>query len=140
MFNIGTVSRMTNILEATLRVWERRYGFPRATRTEGGHRLYSQEEIFRLQRVKTRMDEGMQVSSAIRALRSAEQDGAFVSTTAATNLPVRQPLAGTSLEHLQSRLLEALFAHHLDEVSLVLEDAQRRYPLEAIIEVMIGPT
>lgn len=37
---IGAVSRATGIPEPTLRTWERRYGFPRAERTGGGHRLY----------------------------------------------------------------------------------------------------
>src|SRR6476620_11127665 len=78
MFTIGAVSRMTNILEATLRVWERRYDFPKASRTSGGHRLYSQQDVVRLQWVKTRMDEGMQVSRAIHSLLQAEDEGAFV--------------------------------------------------------------
>src|SRR5215213_2304499 len=75
MYNIGAVARMTNIQEATLRVWERRYQFPQATRTSGGHRLYSQQDIWRLQWVKARMDAGMQVSHAIRAMQQAEADG-----------------------------------------------------------------
>ena len=37
LYNIGMVARMTGIPVATLRVWERRYGFPNATRTPGGH-------------------------------------------------------------------------------------------------------
>ena len=39
IYNIGVVSRMTGVPVATLRVWERRYGFPRSERTPGGHRL-----------------------------------------------------------------------------------------------------
>src|SRR3954463_3825469 len=98
MFNIGTVSRMTNILEATLRVWERRYGFPKATRTGGGHRLYSQEEVLRLQWVKTQIDEGVPVSNAIRALRSAEEAGTLLPSTNGVPAHPHQQVAGTSLE------------------------------------------
>ena len=36
IYNIGVVARMTGIPVATLRVWERRYQFPTAERTEGG--------------------------------------------------------------------------------------------------------
>src|SRR5512140_1628448 len=79
LFNIGVVSRMTDIMEATLRVWERRYDFPSSARTAGGHRLYSQQEILRLKWVKLRVEEGMQVSKAIRALYRLEQEGGLPS-------------------------------------------------------------
>ncbi|MCU0522262.1 MAG: MerR family transcriptional regulator, partial [Anaerolineae bacterium] len=48
IYNIGVVARMTDIPAATLRVWERRYGFPDTARTEGGHRLYSDSDIQQL--------------------------------------------------------------------------------------------
>ena len=75
LFNIGAVSRMTDISETALRVWERRYDFPKSARTDGGHRLYSQQEVMRLQWVKQRTDEGMQISQAIRALHHHEREG-----------------------------------------------------------------
>jgi DNA-binding transcriptional MerR regulator len=139
MFNIGTVSRMTHVLEATLRVWERRYGFPKADRTNGGHRLYSQEEVLRLQWVKTQVDEGMQVSTAIRALRSAEEAGTFTPNPGGTSSHLRQQVAGTSLDSMQSQLYRALVEHELDEVALILVEAQVLYPLEGIILEMILP-
>src|SRR5579871_5474194 len=76
LFNIGVVSRMTDIAEDTLRMWERRYQFPQSARTAGGHRLYSQRDIARLKWVKLRVDQGMQVSKAIRALFHSEQEAA----------------------------------------------------------------
>lgn len=140
MFNIGAVSRMTNIPEATLRVWERRYGFPKPTRTSGGHRLYSQQEVFRLQWVKTRIDEGMQVSKAIRALERAEQDGTFVPAPTGIAAAARPLSGGASLNELQSRLFEALSSHNGEEASLVIGEAQMLYPLEEITLSLIGPT
>ncbi|MBZ0275146.1 MAG: MerR family transcriptional regulator, partial [Anaerolineae bacterium] len=77
LYNIGVISRMTNIPETTLRVWERRYGFPESARTAGGHRLYCQMEFKRLQWVKMRLDEGMQISQAIQALQHMEREGRF---------------------------------------------------------------
>jgi DNA-binding transcriptional MerR regulator len=140
MFNIGAVSRMTNILEATLRVWERRYNFPNATRTSGGHRLYSQQDVFRLQWVKTRIDEGMQVSHAIRALQRAEQDGTFMPAPAGSSTMSRPLPEGTSLALLHKRLLDALMAHDVDEANLVIGEGQALYPIEQLILGVIGPT
>jgi DNA-binding transcriptional MerR regulator len=142
MFNIGAVSKMTNILEATLRVWERRYGFPNATRTTGGHRLYSLEDVLRLQWVKVRVDEGMQVSHAIRSLQRAEQEGAFTPTAGASSALMARMVApdAPSLASFHQRLLDALKQHHIDEADRVIGEAQIIYPLESLILDVIGPT
>ncbi len=140
MFNIGAVSRMTNILEATLRVWERRYDFPDSTRTSGGHRLYTQHDVLQLQWVKTRIDEGMQVSHAIRALKRAQQDGTFMPVPTSYATLARSLPEGMSLGDCHNRLLNALLAHNVDEANLVIGEAQALYPLEEIILEMIGPT
>lgn len=75
LYNIGVVARMTSLSMATLRAWERRYGFPESERTSGGHRLYSEHDVLRLQWVKARIDEGMQTRQAISALRHQEETG-----------------------------------------------------------------
>ena len=41
---IGAVARRTGVAVTTLRAWESRYGVLRPGRTEGGHRLYSEED------------------------------------------------------------------------------------------------
>lgn len=41
MMSIGAVSRATGVPANTIRTWERRYGFPEAERTAGGHREYA---------------------------------------------------------------------------------------------------
>lgn len=140
MFNIGAVARMTGILEATLRVWERRYDFPQAERTSGGHRLYSQQDVARLQWIKMRIDEGMQVSHAIRALQRAEQNGTFAPAPALTPGPPRSIHEQTSLHALHQRLLDAFMEHDIDEASYVIGEAQVLYPLEEIILEAIVPT
>lgn len=78
LYNIGAVSRTTGISMATLRAWERRYDFPEAERTSGGHRLYSEHAVMSLRWVKQRIDEGMQTAQAINALRHQEHTGNLV--------------------------------------------------------------
>src|SRR5512142_2965158 len=72
LYNIGVVSRMTGISVATLRAWERRYGFPSSGRTAGGHRLYSERDMTRLRWVKGQIDQGMGTAQAIQVLRRRE--------------------------------------------------------------------
>lgn len=44
-YSIRVASRLTGIPADTLRMWERRYGFPRPERTDGGSRTYTDEDI-----------------------------------------------------------------------------------------------
>ncbi|MCC6378651.1 MAG: MerR family transcriptional regulator [Burkholderiales bacterium] len=58
-FTISAVERETGLSKDLLRMWERRYGFPRPARDAGGERLYSSGEVARLRAVKRLMDLGM---------------------------------------------------------------------------------
>jgi methanogenic corrinoid protein MtbC1 len=58
MMNIGAVERDTGLGKDTLRVWERRYGFPQPVRDGNGERLYSTEQVERLHLIKRLMDQG----------------------------------------------------------------------------------
>lgn len=141
LFNIGAVSRMTDIPEATLRIWERRYDFPMPARTTGRHRLYSQQEVQRLQWVKQRVDEGMQISLAVRTLQHMARGGG-------ANLPAPpspQPIApeedqGTAVAVFRRRLVGALLAHDTDQADQVIAEAFVLFPLEALILDVMGPT
>jgi MerR family transcriptional regulator, light-induced transcriptional regulator len=46
--SIRVVTNRTGIAADTLRVWERRYGFPKPSHREGGSRVYSEDDIARL--------------------------------------------------------------------------------------------
>jgi DNA-binding transcriptional MerR regulator len=56
--NIAAVERDTGIGKDTLRVWERRYGFPQPQRNDLGERLYPDDQIERLRLIKRLMDRG----------------------------------------------------------------------------------
>jgi len=59
LFSIGVVERDTGIGRDTLRVWERRYGFPEPVRNEKGERIYPERQLRRLQRIRRLLDQGM---------------------------------------------------------------------------------
>ena len=58
LLNIAAVERDTRIGKDTLRVWERRYGFPQPERDGNGERLYPFEQIERLRIIKRLLDAG----------------------------------------------------------------------------------
>jgi MerR family transcriptional regulator, light-induced transcriptional regulator len=55
---IASVERETGLSKDTLRVWERRYGFPTPGRDANGERQYAPEQVRRLARIKRLMDRG----------------------------------------------------------------------------------
>lgn len=59
LFPIGVVERDTGIGRDTLRIWQRRYGFPEPVRNEKGERIYSEMQLRRLQRIRRLLDQGM---------------------------------------------------------------------------------
>ena len=80
-FSIGTVSRLTGISQHTLRVWERRYKAVESGRSEGGRRLYSNDDVERLTLLKALVDRGDRIgqiasedTDALRARLATYQD------------------------------------------------------------------
>ncbi|HEV2790610.1 MAG TPA: DICT sensory domain-containing protein [Solirubrobacterales bacterium] len=63
--------RATGLGEATLRAWERRYGFPLPRREPSGHRRYAAEEVERLLRVVAERERGIALPVAIERARLA---------------------------------------------------------------------
>ena len=54
-YPIRVVAELTGVTAATLRAWERRYGHPAPQRTDTGHRLYSQQDIAAIRRMRDRV-------------------------------------------------------------------------------------
>jgi MerR family transcriptional regulator, light-induced transcriptional regulator len=135
LYNIGLVARITGVPVSTLRVWERRYDFPETTRTAGGQRLYSERELARLRWVKARLDQGMQVSQAIRALKL--QDASSPPPEFAATAPATGP--AVALDAVRAGLLSALHAHQLEQADEVLNAAVQAHPPEQLIEHVIYP-
>jgi len=62
---IGAVERDTGIARDTLRIWERRYGFPEPVRNDKGERLYPENQLRRLQRIRRLLDQGLRPGKVV---------------------------------------------------------------------------
>lgn len=60
----------TGVAEATLRMWERRYGFPAPERLASGHRRYSEREIELIRAVAAKRAAGLALPVAIEQVQS----------------------------------------------------------------------
>jgi MerR family transcriptional regulator, light-induced transcriptional regulator len=77
LLRIGELSRRAGVSPELLRAWERRYGLLRPTRTPGGLRLYSSEDLERVKAMQRHLAEGLaaaQAASLASASARAEAD------------------------------------------------------------------
>lgn len=72
MYSIKQVSEQLDIPAVTIRAWENRYNVVTPTRTEGGHRLYSEKDVETLKWIKAQVhDQNMKISDAVRMLKES---------------------------------------------------------------------
>jgi DICT domain-containing protein len=71
---IGELAARTGVEEGTLRMWERRHGFPAPERLDSGHRRYAEGDVERVLRVLRERAGGMSLAAAIARVRDAPHD------------------------------------------------------------------
>jgi MerR family transcriptional regulator, light-induced transcriptional regulator len=85
---IGEVVERTGVAEATLRMWERRHGFPAPKRLASGHRRYSEHEIELIRAVAAKRAAGLVLPVAIDQART---EGSQPATSVYAALRRRRP-------------------------------------------------
>lgn len=110
---ITAVERDTGINKETLRVWERRYGFPTPARDAAGERLYPADQVQRLHLVKRLLDAGHRpgrvVAMPLEELTALLQPAPAVpGAEAAPELPEVEACLGLLLRHDIDGLRRAL--------------------------------
>src|SRR3954469_17042358 len=65
--SIAEVERETGVPRATLRIWERRYGFPQPQRDERGERCYDADQVAQLTHMRRLIEQGHRPAKLIAA-------------------------------------------------------------------------
>ena len=73
-YSIGDVAERCGINPVTLRAWQRRYGLLKPQRSEGGHRLFDEEDIQRIEEIKRWISNGVPVGKVKALLETTSQD------------------------------------------------------------------
>lgn len=134
LFSVGVVARMTEISVATLRAWERRYGFPVPARTPGGHRLFTENDVVLLRWIKEQIEAGVGTSAAILAARQLR-------LTESEQLPAPATSPGSEFfPKLRERFQEITQGHQAEQADVLLGEAMAAARPEEIILHLIGPT
>lgn len=103
---IASVERETGLSKDTLRVWERRYGFPTPERDVNGERLYAPAQVRRLAQIKRLMDLGHRPGKLMTLDESALL--ALDETRSATRTTADDPQLDTWLHWVRTHDSDAL--------------------------------
>jgi MerR family transcriptional regulator, light-induced transcriptional regulator len=130
---IGELSRRVGVTPEVLRAWERRYGILSPGRTEGGFRLYGEDDERRIRRMLQHLEQGLSAAEAARLARAeppaqldpvAEAaDGSGTPTAAALGVQMRDALDD----------FDDVAAH------AVLDRLLGSYPLETVLGEAVLP-
>ncbi|MCB1959452.1 MAG: MerR family transcriptional regulator [Rhodocyclaceae bacterium] len=108
---IAAVERDTGIPKDTLRVWERRYRFPRPERDSKGERVYPADQVEQLRLLRRLLDQGHRPGSIVGAAQAtllALLEAAQPDTPPAPAAPHVAPMLGLIRQHRSAELYATL--------------------------------
>ena len=127
VLGIGAVERETGLSKDTLRVWERRYGFPNPTRSAHGERVYPTDQIEKLRLLRRLTERGLRPGKIIA-----------LDVHVLENLGLEQG-TGTQARADLELLLELLREHDVSELRRQLTQTLMRQGLHAFVLDTIAP-
>jgi MerR family transcriptional regulator, light-induced transcriptional regulator len=131
LFNTAAVVQRTTVPAVTFRAWERRYGFPKPRRNQGGQRLYSERDIQAIRWLSEQTAQGVAISRAVEMLR-----GGYAQVAPP---PAEPSDERRSFQALQAELGSALLALDADQAEAVLTEAFTLFPVEDVCLHVLQP-
>lgn len=132
LFPIREVSRLTGVNPVTLRAWERRYGLIQPTRTDSGHRLYSQADIDAVRSILAWIERGVAVSKVGSILAKSAS-----SRSVAT--PAYNDVSSDDWSQWQDQLRSALQNFDEPRLERVYGQIFSCYPLPVVFQSIFMP-
>ncbi|WP_217593375.1 MerR family transcriptional regulator [Cohnella sp. GbtcB17] len=144
MYSIQKVSDMLGIPGVTLRAWEARHGIVHPLRSVGGHRLYSEEDVATLRRVKRLMKEqGMKIGEIAHRLKREKSTDRTVPRSAEVpplfSIASEQERSVRIDAHIADRLYPALVAFNAEEANRAIDLAISLYGYEMTFHRILAP-
>ncbi|RAU32516.1 MerR family transcriptional regulator [Enterobacter sp. ECC-175] len=120
-YSIGEFARLSGITATTLRAWQRRYGLLKPQRTDGGHRLYSENDVQQALKILDWVKKGVPIGQVKSLLERPE------------------PRRTNNWQTLQETMLDRLKAGKIDALRQMIYDAGREYPRPELVAHVLRP-
>jgi DNA-binding transcriptional MerR regulator/methylmalonyl-CoA mutase cobalamin-binding subunit len=132
-YRIHIAAELSGVRVELIRAWERRYGFPRPQRTPSGYRVYTQQDVALLKRLKQLTEEGVAIREAMKMLPQLQRR---VAETGEVQVGEVSP---TSLEAWRAAVMDAAEANDQSRVSAVLDEVLSALPPLKAFEEVLAP-
>lgn len=137
-WSIAEVERDTGLGKDTLRVWERRYGFPVPERDRLGERSYPQAQVQRLRLIKRLIDAGYRPGKVV-PLTAEELDRLLGALHAGADHRRQDPLQSDWLSHTDTPWLQWLVEDQTDLIKQTLQQQILRRGLGPTVQDLVAP-
>lgn len=131
---ITAVERETGLSKDTLRVWEKRYGFPRPLRDAADDRLYPMDQVQRLKLIRRLLDAGHRPGKV-----AGLNDEALKSLLDKIPSLSKTDLKSNATDADFSYLLDAIESHDDQGLRQALSHAQMRMGLAPFVTDLVAP-
>lgn len=115
---ITDVERQTGIRQATLRIWEKRYGFPRPLRDRHGVRVYPLAQVERLHVVRRLIDQGLRPGKIFSGTVALEPAQSAPRGSASADVSANDQYVFGLLRAYRLSELHSYFQHRLLDLGL----------------------
>jgi MerR family transcriptional regulator, light-induced transcriptional regulator len=126
MLRIGELSKRSGVSPELLRAWERRYGLLRPTRSPGGLRLYSLDDLERVRLMREHLAGGLAAAEAASLVSRPEHRDAATRSAASAASAIRE-------------LGAALDAFDEPRAQAVLDELLAATTLDALLSAVVLP-
>ncbi len=134
LYNMKMVSSLLGLPPVTIRAWENRYGAVHPVRSEGGHRLYSDQDVEDLRWLQQQTSEkGMSISQAVQLLKKKRES---------PDLPLHnhsQSELTSNYHSLQAELYKALMSIDIEKAHALVDAGFAMYELEVVLHNVLVP-
>jgi MerR family transcriptional regulator, light-induced transcriptional regulator len=132
--SISAVERDVGLSKDTLRVWERRYGFPQPDRDSFGERVYPMEQVDKLRIIRRLMDAGYRPGKIINlTVERLQQISAELSSP-----PRSFSEANVEQDDLQ-RFMDLIKEHKIDDLRTALSQASLKFGMDHFVMKIVAP-
>lgn len=144
-YKMRTIVRLTDFSPALLRAWERRHNLLHPLRGPGGHRLYTEEDLQILLRVRELIHQGRSIGEIAEFGRETllkqapEPREPQKITPAAPPEPPTEEIK-SQLERWRKTVVQAALAMDSSQINRALDDAFARVSAETVIFGVIKPS
>ena len=132
--SIATVERDTGLSKDTLRVWERRYGFPQPLRDSNGERVYPADQLEKLRVIRRLMDSGVRPGKVV-----AEPLQTLTARLQALPQRALRATGSGEVSPAATEALRLLKAHQVDALRRLLTHSVVQLGLQRFVADVVAP-